>query len=243
MLNAASCPSWFRCTSSCSLRAVSVVSSRRRFAKGTSTVVSMYWSSGTPTVLGAFWITSTCRCITTRMSVVFCSRSSLVAAKVFRSSRLSSAAELTEHRDQRFPLRLHCNSASSWKSASPRSLSLTFGITVFLTFWVAVSALSGWMTFRVFLHQILQSTLFREFRLVLLWVTSDLRSFLLWSLCESPRCPSARWNYGSCTPQFPRWSRSSEWSWTLRQASAHVAPAGHLHLLLDASGLAGCSSP
>ena len=40
-------------------------------------IVSMYWSSGTPTVIGAFWITSTCRCITTRMSVVFCSRSSL----------------------------------------------------------------------------------------------------------------------------------------------------------------------
>ena len=42
MLNAASCPSGFPCISSCSLRAVYVVSSLHCFATGTSTVVSMY---------------------------------------------------------------------------------------------------------------------------------------------------------------------------------------------------------
>ena len=38
----------------------------------------------------------------------------------------------------------------------------------------------------------------------------------------------------SCTPRIPRWSRSLEWSWSLRPASTRIAPAGHL-------GLAGCS--
>ena len=84
-------PSRSRCTSSCSPRAVFcgvlMVDSRRRFATGTSTVVSMYWSSGTSTFHCAFSVTSTCRCITTGRSAVFCSRSSLVAAKVFRSSK------------------------------------------------------------------------------------------------------------------------------------------------------------
>ena len=42
-----------------------------------------------------FSVTSTCRCITKGMSVVFCSRSSLVAVKIFCSSRLPLPDETT----------------------------------------------------------------------------------------------------------------------------------------------------
>ena len=59
-----------------------------------------------------------------------------------KSSGLSSAAELTGHRDPCSALRLHRISASSSKNASPRSRSLTVYcacgiITLFWTFWVA----------------------------------------------------------------------------------------------------------
>ena len=93
-----------------------------------------------------------------------------------RASRLSSAAELLDHRDPCSALRLHRVSASSWNNASPRSRSLTLycacgNITVFWTFL----SRCFWALW-VFLHQLIQSTFLRGFWLVFLQVTNDLHS-------------------------------------------------------------------
>ena len=52
-------------------------------------------------------------------------------------------------------------------------------------------------------------------------------SFFILSLSESSRCLSARWSSSSCTPRLPRWSRSLGWSWPLRQASTHIVCCWH----------------
>ena len=110
---------------------------------GTSTVVSLYWSSGTSAVLGAEGNHKHLSLQRLQECPECYVRHPPWLVKIFCSSRLSLAAELTEHPDSCSALRFHRTLVSSWDNAS-----LTFTISDHISLdFLSLCYWAVWMTF------------------------------------------------------------------------------------------------